>query len=222
MPHTSTIPAAAAPASSEEDDDPGSSRAADEPADPLARQPPRGLNAAGGGDPPAPLDVELTLVGPDCDPPAAGWLEHHVRRAARVLGVAGGSVSLVLLPDDEMADAHARYLDVPAATDVITFDLGDGGEDGALDGELLLGLGVAARQAAERNHDTRLELLLYAVHGLLHLLGEDDRTDAGYRRMHDRENRVLTELGFAPLFGEIPAADRGDPSRLDDRPPFRG
>ena len=64
---------------------------------------------------------------------------------------------------------------------------------------MLLGLGVARRQATQRGHDVRLELLLYALHGLLHLLGEDDRTDADFRRMHEKENELLRALGLPPI-----------------------
>ncbi len=44
-------------------------------------------------------------------------------------------------------------------------------------------------------------MLLYAVHGLLHLCGYDDRTPAGFRRMHRKEDDLLARLGVGPVFG---------------------
>lgn len=175
-------------AASDEDDDPGSCGAA----------------------PDAPLEVELSLPGGDTDPPAKGYLEPRVRDACRELGVTAASLSLVALPDEEMAAAHAHHLGDPTPTDVMTFDLRDDGAaaDAPLDAEVLLGLDVARREAAARGHETRAELLLYAVHGVLHLLGEDDHTDAGYGRMHRREDAVLTAIGLGPIFAGRDADDR--------------
>ena len=44
------------------------------------------------------------------------------------------------------------------------------------------------------------ELLLYAAHGVLHLCGLDDRTAAGFREMHRKEDEILTRLGVGPVF----------------------
>jgi len=49
-----------------------------------------------------------------------------------------------------------------------------------------------------------MELLLYALHGMLHLCGFDDRTDRGFRTMHRREDDILTALGFGPVFAAQP------------------
>ena len=51
-------------------------------------------------------------------------------------------------------------------------------------------------------------LLLYALHGMLHLCGFDDRTAAGFKRMHGTEDRILTRLGVGPVF-----APAGKPAR---------
>ena len=178
--------------SSEEDDEPGESRRS-LPArgcDPAAR------NHDGG------FTVDLTVQVEDADASLAKWIESRVCTAADRLGVRRGQLSVVLLGDDDMADAHRRHLGVEGPTDTLSFDLRDAveGEDPLyVEGEVLLGVGVARRQAESRGHELRLELLLYALHGLLHLLGEDDRTDAGFRRMHEKENELLRSLGLSPI-----------------------
>jgi ssRNA-specific RNase YbeY (16S rRNA maturation enzyme) len=47
-------------------------------------------------------------------------------------------------------------------------------------------------------------LLLYAVHGTLHLCGHDDRTAREYRIMHRTEDDLLTRLGVGPVFAASP------------------
>ena len=136
-----------------------------------------------------------------------GWLEQHVRRAIQLCGVGQVSLNLVIVADDEMAQLHEQYTGVAGTTDVLTFDLTDSAEgdspiesDAAIEGDIILCLDEAKRQAAGRGHEPRQELLLYAVHGLMHLLGEDDHNEDDYQRMHAREDALLEQLGFGPLF----------------------
>lgn len=136
-----------------------------------------------------------------------GWLEEHARRAIDLCGVKQASLNLVIVADDEMAELHEQYTGVAGTTDVLTFDLTDSAEgelplgpDAVIEGDIILCLDEAKRQAADRGHEPRQELLLYAVHGLMHLLGEDDHDEDDYQRMHAREDALLQQLGFGPLF----------------------
>lgn len=184
--------------SSEEDDEPGESS--------TSRA--RGASATdvSGGD--ADFTVETTIVGAGGEAIDAPWIESRVIDACRHLGVRQGQLSLVVLGDDEMADAHRRHLGVDGPTDTLSFDLRDASdaEDATrVEGEVLLGGGVARRQAEQRGHAVRLELLLYALHGLLHLLGEDDRCEADFRRMHEKENELLEAIGLPPIADTDPS-----------------
>jgi probable rRNA maturation factor len=144
--------------------------------------------------------VSLDLRTPDCDPPAAGWLEDQLTLIARLAGVTDGRLAVAVVDDAQMTLMHRQYRGEPGTTDVLTFDLRDS-QGQPVEGDLVLCLDEAARQARKRGHDTRLELLLYAVHGLMHLLGEDDHDEAGYQKMHRREDELLTRAGLGPVFG---------------------
>ena len=61
---------------------------------------------------------------------------------------------------------------------------------------------VAAREADRRGHDIRHELVLYAVHGLLHLCGYDDGSAFEARRMHRREDWLLRAVGLPAVYGD--------------------
>lgn len=115
---------------------------------------------------------------------------HDVRAAA---------LSIALVDDATMSELHGRYMNLPEPTDVLTFDLSDEDSEG-LDGEIVVCVDVAAREAAGRGHSLADEVLLYAVHGCLHLLGFDDLTEEDSARMHAREDALLTELGIGPVY----------------------
>lgn len=155
-----------------------------------------------GGFPPVPdLPIDLLLQTDDADPPLAGWLDVMLSRAAHCAGVSRGRLSLVVVADDEMAALHEQWKDVPGTTDVLTFDLAENDAPAnEPDGDIVVCLDEARRVAEQRGHSLRHEALLYAVHGLLHLLGEDDLDPDSYERMHRREDDILTQLGIGKVF----------------------
>ncbi len=122
-----------------------------------------------------------------------------------------GSLTVVVVNDARMAELHLRYSNVPGTTDVLTFDLLGGFGKGParpstqfpkshIEGDVVVCLDVADREAKVRRRAVRLEVLLYALHGLLHLIGYDDHTPSGYRSMHQQEDFLLTQAGIGSLF----------------------
>lgn len=146
----------------------------------------------------------MDVIDPDALLPErdAAWLRAMAGDAVAILVEdhpnADHDVRVRLVADDEMADAHQRYADVPGTTDVLTFDLS--GDGRTLDVDIMVCVDEARRQGERLGHETRRELLLYIVHGVLHCLGHDDHHDDDYRRMHDAEDRVLERLGVGRTF----------------------
>ena len=152
-------------------------------------------------DHPQPLSISLNFQTADIDPPIEGWLDMQLRSLATLADVQQMQLSVVIVDDQQISDLHEEYMNITGTTDVLTFDLSDDpSQSNHIDGELILCVDEASRQAASREHDTRLELLLYALHGLLHLMGYDDHDDDDYDRMHAREDQLLTMAGFDAVF----------------------
>lgn len=118
-----------------------------------------------------------------------------------------------IVGDAAMSEAHERYSGVTGTTDVLTFDLREGGEP--LDTDLLVCLDEASRRALEGGHEPVRELLLYIVHGMLHCLGHDDVTEAGAAAMHEEEDRVLERIGVGATYTRV----RGDADGVDGEDP---
>jgi probable rRNA maturation factor len=94
-----------------------------------------------------------------------------------------------------MSELNRRFLRRRGVTDVLAFPYETEGE--VLSGEIVVNAEQAVREAAERAHSATDELMLYLVHGLLHLLGYEDQTPAGARRMRRREKAILEAAGRA-------------------------
>jgi probable rRNA maturation factor len=72
----------------------------------------------------------------------------------------------------------------------------------SLEGEIVIGYQVAVEYAADRGHETNLELHLYVVHGCLHLCGYDDLSERDAREMRKKEREYLTLLGLPNISGD--------------------
>lgn len=89
-----------------------------------------------------------------------------------------------------------------------------GGESGGsdrLEGDVIASAETAIRLAARYDWPADDELLLYVVHGMLHLVGYDDRDPASRAEMRGREQHYLAELGLRPAYDaperDVPAND---------------
>jgi probable rRNA maturation factor len=107
-----------------------------------------------------------------------------------------------------MSQLHQRFLGIAGPTDVLTFELEHDPRGRVTAGEIVICVPEARRQARVRRITVERELFLYALHGMLHLSGFDDRTAAGFGRMHQKEDEILTRLGIGPVF-QIPPSARG-------------
>ncbi|MBN1345238.1 MAG: rRNA maturation RNase YbeY [Phycisphaerae bacterium] len=129
-------------------------------------------------------------------------------------------ISVAVLDAEGIRDLNARYLGHDDETDVLAFDLSDdydgsgrGEEAGSvprLTGQVIVNADLARCRAAERGIEASAELMLYVVHGCLHLLGYDDHGDEPAARMHRREDELLQALGYGKVF-EVPPNRRAGP-----------
>ena len=133
--------------------------------------------------------VNAEELGGALDPAVEALLERAVVAAARARDVAEAEVSLTLLADPAIADLNHRFLGHDGPTDVIAFALYDEGETPV--GDVYLGYQQALRQAGEHALPVEQELARLAVHGTLHVLGQehpegDDRVDSPMWSLQER------------------------------------
>jgi probable rRNA maturation factor len=126
----------------------------------------------------------------------------RMREVARAVldgeGIANYEVNLAFVDNPTIHQLNRRYLQHDEPTDVLSFPLSEPGGR-RLEGQLVIGAEVALAQATERGHDVQAELALYVIHGLLHLCGHDDKTEAGAAAMRRRERHYLGELGLPDI-----------------------
>lgn len=118
--------------------------------------------------------------------------------------VAKNVIAEVVLGDsDTVRELNRLYRGRDEPTDVLSFAAHEG--DAFLDasdeapslGEVIVCLPVAEAQAAEANRAIEGEIAHLLVHGLLHILGHDHEDASEGAEMKDREDELLSALGYA-------------------------
>jgi len=106
-----------------------------------------------------------------------------------------GSVSIAVVDDLTIHEINRQYLQHDYPTDVLSFVLED--RKPYLEGELVVSADTAIHNAAEYNWPAESELLLYVIHGALHLVGFRDKEPNDIVAMREAEKKCLHELGIA-------------------------
>jgi probable rRNA maturation factor len=152
--------------------------------------------------PRAPHPFKLDIAAVNVPRPATliRFLRRHLRSAHAVLGYPLDELSVALVNDERMSALHTQFLGIPGPTDVLTFELAYDKSKRPTSGEVVVCIPEARRAIALRRTALELEVLLYCLHGMLHLCGYDDRRSQDYELMHRTEDDLLSRLGLPAVF----------------------
>lgn len=124
----------------------------------------------------------------------------RLRRAVQMVlkdaGVSAAEISLAVVDDPTIRRLNRQYLNHDYPTDVISFVLD--GSDGRLVGEVIVSGDTAHATAPNYGWPAEDELLLYVIHGMLHLVGQEDASRADRAQMRRREAVYLARFGLQP------------------------
>ena len=117
-----------------------------------------------------------------------------VRKILQESDYLSASISLAVVDDPTIHSLNRQYLQHDYPTDVLSFPLEDDGCH--LEGQLIVSADTAIANAAAYGWSASDELLLYIVHGTLHLVGYRDKQFEELVAMRSAEAKYLEELGI--------------------------
>ena len=126
------------------------------------------------------------------------------------VGASQAELGVVLADDETLRGLNRDYRGQDKTTNVLAF--AQGGAPSHLPpgvhplGDVVIGLGVAAREAAEQNKPLADHLTHLVVHGVLHLCGDDHVAAPAAADMEARERRILAGLGVGDPYEALDAA----------------
>ncbi|NGX57589.1 MAG: Endoribonuclease YbeY [Chlamydiae bacterium] len=129
-------------------------------------------------------DLEINLMA----------LPDVVSETLRLEGVKADEVSINFVDEETICALHGRFFNDPSFTDCISLPLNNNSSDYVLLGEIFVCPLAAVGYTMESGGDPYEEVLLYVIHGLLHLMGYDDIEDEESRKMRQAERRHLENL----------------------------
>lgn len=171
-------------------------------------------------EPPQPRLAEGSSAGKDgvglqlidrtrrLDPSALAFLRDAMLKLLQEMGATCDRCTIEIVDDARMTLLHGRWKDDPTTTDVLTFPMSAPGEP--IDADIAVCLDEAQRRSDARDHDHVHELLLYALHGVLHVNGHSDDDAESYERMHAEEDRLLDRTGIGALFSTPDATEEAE------------
>lgn len=117
----------------------------------------------------------------------AGWLSQVVQAHKSTLG----DINIIFCDDAALLQLNTAYLQHNTLTDIITFDYT---EEGELSGDLFISIERATENAEIYTVTLGEELARLFVHGILHLVGYQDKTKEEKNAMTEKENEHLSQL----------------------------
>ncbi|MFA6304278.1 MAG: rRNA maturation RNase YbeY [Patescibacteria group bacterium] len=100
------------------------------------------------------------------------------------LGIKNLAVSAALISPQEIQEFNKIYRHKNKVTDVLSFEEVN---------EVVICYAKAKEQAKEHGHSLKKELAILFVHGLLHVLGYEDKTLRGAREMDELGARIISK-----------------------------
>ena len=112
------------------------------------------------------------------------WISNVVLRR----GKAVGNISYLFCDDNYLLGVNRQYLNHDTYTDIITFDYVVGN---LVSGDIMISVDRVGENAEKFGVPFEQELHRVVIHGVLHLLGQGDKTDSEAAEMRRLENEAL-------------------------------
>lgn len=115
------------------------------------------------------------------------WLKEVVLESGKRIG----DINYIIVSDEYLLSMNQQYLKHDTYTDIITFDYC---EDNVVSGDMFISIDRVRENAQMFNVGEDQEFNRVLVHGLLHLLGQKDKSKADSEEMRRKEELWLSKI----------------------------
>jgi probable rRNA maturation factor len=117
------------------------------------------------------------------------WLEKLIEQEDKSLRL----LNFIFCSDDYLLRLNLEYLDHDTLTDIITFPYAD---PPVIEGDIFISIDRVRENAQLFNVTFEQEIHRIMAHGVLHLCGYGDKTEAEVKLMRQKEDEALIVKGF--------------------------
>jgi len=133
------------------------------------------------------------------DPPISSQAEKIVKETFNFKNILDYDISLVFVSDEYLSNLKQKYFKVNQYTDVIAFRLNEY-RTPFVEGEIYISLPRAKENARIFDEPYSREVSRLIIHGCLHLIGLEDKTQIEKKNMTNNEDTILKVINWAGLF----------------------
>ena len=105
------------------------------------------------------------------------------------------NITYIFCSDEYLHQINVSYLNHDTLTDIITFDNSDNKEQ--VESDIFISIDRVKENASHFNISLQDELHRVIIHGVLHLLGYDDKDEKSKALMQQKENECLSLRDFS-------------------------
>lgn len=151
------------------------------------------------------LELEVQRITENTDTPTDAELQHWVSTALTALVQNSNPQELLIriVDETESAELNATYRHKAGPTNVLSFPfVAPPPIKSNLLGDLVICAPLVVRGAIEQNKIVTAHWAHLVIHGILHLLGHDHKTEAEAGVMENLERQILATLGYPDPYTE--------------------
>lgn len=111
------------------------------------------------------------------------WITSIVNQEAQKTG----DINIIFCSDEYLLQVNKQYLDHDYYTDIITFNY----NTDKVNGDLFISIDRVSENAEKQNVPRGTEMQRVIIHGVLHLLGYNDKTKAEEKIIRQKEDKAL-------------------------------
>ncbi len=130
----------------------------------------------------------------DFKPKQKGKIRGWIKETAQAEGRTTDDLNFVFCSDAYLLTINTQYLNHDTYTDIITFDNSD--QHHVLSGDIFISIDRIRENAATYKVPEEDELHRVIIHGILHLCGYRDKTEADVTLMREKEDFYLARRNF--------------------------
>ena len=136
---------------------------------------------------------------PELIPPQSSIVKDIALKVLKDQSIKHGTISFIFASDDILLKLKLQFFKKDYFTDVITFSL-NGYNKSFIEGEIYISLPRALENSKIYNQSYEEEVSRLIIHGCLHLVGYNDKSEEEKKVMTKMEEKYLDKIDFKRLF----------------------
>jgi len=120
-----------------------------------------------------------------------GELQRWIKKVITSENKEMGEINYIFCSDEYLLERNIKYLDHDTLTDIITFNYCKGK---IITSDIMISIDRVKENSTIFDNSFSEELHRVMIHGILHLIGYDDKTEKEKKLMKEKENFYLKKL----------------------------